>query len=60
MKYENPNVHYERVKCRCGWFNNKPSKAKENVARCRKCGLLINDKMRFKNILIKKLKEREN
>lgn len=60
MKYENPNVHYERVKCRCGRMNNKPSKKKEAVARCRWCGLLINDKMRFKNILTKKLKEREN
>lgn len=49
----------KRVKCKCGWFNDQPSKAKENIIRCQKCGVLVNDKARFKAGVIKILKGRK-
>lgn len=27
-----------RIKCECGWYNNKPAKENEKHARCSKCG----------------------
>lgn len=45
-----------RIVCECGWYNNQPSKAREDFARCKKCGRLLSDKARFKATMYKMLK----
>lgn len=48
----------ERIECdNCGWYNNKPSKAHEKHARCKKCGKLIDQKERFIEEIHKEMKE---
>ena len=48
-----------RIKCSCGWYNNKPLPKNEDKAVCRKCGKLINEKERFKKDLGNFIKKRK-
>ena len=54
LRRENLNIQ-PKIKCKCGWRNNKPTKKNEDKARCRKCGKLINERARFKETLKKKI-----
>ena len=48
-----------RVKCSCGWYNNKPLFKNEDKAVCRKCGKLVNEKERFKREFANFIKKRK-
>ena len=38
-----------RIKCECGWYNNRPAKQNEKYARCSKCGKPLFEEYRTVN-----------
>lgn len=42
-------IFRKRIKCECGWYNNRPAKINEKHARCSKCGKPLFEEYRTTN-----------